>query len=112
MHSSIRGSSMAGGLTFGLSVRQALARGTDGHFHADGFLDVVCHAEQLGFDHVFAADHIFIPQYWAKRIGDYFLEPLSLLSFLAAGTTTIELVVSCLVVPYRQPIATAKTIAT
>jgi probable F420-dependent oxidoreductase len=35
-----------------------------------------------------------------------------MLTYLAAPTSNIDLVVSCLVVPYRQPFATAKAIAT
>jgi probable F420-dependent oxidoreductase len=101
-----------GRVTFGVNIRQAIAVDSSGVFDARGYMDVVRHAESLGYDHVFVADHVFVPPYWSRRIGEYFLDPFTLLSYLAAGTTNIELVISCLVVPYRQPIAVAKAIAT
>ena len=45
-------------------------------------------------------------------ITDVWLEPFALLSYLAAVTSRIELVIACLVVPYRQPFVTAKSVAT
>jgi len=99
-------------LTFGISVRQDIAMRADGVFDAEGYAEVVMEAEQLGYDHVFAPDHVFVPPYMAKIIGDTWLEPFTLLTYLAAKTSRIELVIACLVVPYRQPFATAEAVAT
>ena len=55
---------------------------------------------------------MFVPEYWSKVITDHWLEPFALLSYLAARTLQIELVISCLVVPYRQPFITAKSVVT
>jgi probable F420-dependent oxidoreductase len=98
--------------TFGVSVRQDIATSADGTFDAQRWSDVFVRAEQLGYQQAFVADHIFVPQYMARVIGDVWLDPFTLLAFLAARTSQIELVISCLVVPYRQPFATAKAIAT
>jgi probable F420-dependent oxidoreductase len=103
---------MSNSVTFGVVVGQELALRTDGSFDAEAYADVIAVAERLGFNHVLPADHVFVPPYWAKVIPEFFLDPLELLTYLAARTSRIELVVSCLVVPYRQPFATAKAIAT
>ena len=102
---------MQGGLTYGVSVPQFIAMRPDGSFDADAYAEVIAAADRLGYDQVLLADHVFIPTYWAKVIGDFYLEPFALLSYLAARTSRIELVVACLVVPYRQPFTTAKMVA-
>jgi probable F420-dependent oxidoreductase len=69
-------------------------------------------AEELGFDAVFVNDHIIVdgsPRS-APWVNTY--DPLVALSFIAANTTRIGLGVSVLIVPYRNPIATAKMLAT
>ena len=81
-------------------------------------------AEALGFDSVWVADHIITPRQIASRYpyshnGSFpldprapLLEPLSVLSFVAACTQTIRLGTAVLVLPYRNAIVTAKTLAT
>jgi probable F420-dependent oxidoreductase len=98
--------------TFGISIRQDLAMSADGVFDAARYAAVIAEAEQLGYHHVFFADHVFVPPWMAKVVGDTYLEPFTLLSYLAAKTSSIELVISCLVVPYRQPFTTAEAVST
>lgn len=102
---------MAGDIAFGVSVNHKLAMDALGNFDADGYAGIIAGVEKLGYDFVVAADHVFVPPYWAALIGDIFFEPFTLFSFLAARTSRIELVLACLVAPYRQPFATAKTVA-
>src|SRR5262249_23973867 len=69
-------------------------------------------AEELGFDGVFVNDHIIVDRSprsdpWANAY-----DPLVAVSFIAANTTRIGLGVSVLIVPYRNPIGTAKALAT
>jgi probable F420-dependent oxidoreductase len=69
-------------------------------------------AEELGFDAVFVNDHIVVNNAprsapWANTY-----DPFVALSFIAANTTRIDLGISVLIVPYRNPIATAKMLAT
>jgi probable F420-dependent oxidoreductase len=69
-------------------------------------------AEELGFDAVFVNDHIIVdgsPRS-APWVNTY--DPLVALPFIAANTTRIGLGVSVLIVAYRNPIATAKALAT
>jgi probable F420-dependent oxidoreductase len=87
-------------------------------------------AERLGFDSVWASDHIVIPtditsDYPYAQPGvaasggaafpadDYpYLEPLTTLTYLAGMTERIKLGTNVLIVPYRNPVYAAKTIAT
>lgn len=81
-------------------------------------------AEALGYDSIVVTDHIVIPRQIQSRYpynatgrlfvppdADY-LEPLSMLCFLAGATRTIRFGPSVLVLPYRNPVLTAKMLAT
>lgn len=70
-------------------------------------------AEALGFDSVWAHDHVFNVGHVFDRIGGRpYYEPLTVLSFVAARTRRIRLGTSVLVLPYHNPIRLAKTAAT
>jgi len=84
-------------------------------------------AEQLGFDSIWVADHLVVPLETASlypfdaratptpaRLDGLveFYEPLITLAYLAAATTRLRLGVSVYVVPYRNPVVTAKLVAT
>ncbi|HVW17295.1 MAG TPA: TIGR03619 family F420-dependent LLM class oxidoreductase [Solirubrobacteraceae bacterium] len=80
-------------------------------------------AEELGFTAVWAADRIVIPwrietTYNYNWSGQFFvppeaafLEPLTVLAFLAGATERIRLGVSVLVGPYRDPVYWSKVVA-
>ena len=77
-----------------------------------GIIETACKAEELGFDAVLVNDHIIVdgaprPASWRNTY-----DPLMVLSYLAASTTRIRLGTSVLIMPYRNPIAAAKMIAT
>jgi probable F420-dependent oxidoreductase len=65
-------------------------------------------AEELGFDSVWAIDHIIVPR--GNRYG-YVVEPLISLAFLAARTQRVKLGTSVIVLPHRNPILVAKQVA-
>jgi probable F420-dependent oxidoreductase len=69
-------------------------------------------AEELGFDAVFVNDHIIVDSSPRSAAWTNTYDPFVSLSFIAANTTRIGLGVSVLIVPYRNPIATAKMLAT
>lgn len=102
---------------FALPGRGPLAR-------PDLVLKLAKKAEQLGYSLLFVTDHVVLPtthksvypyhpsgQFPGGARQDY-LEPLTVLSYLAAATKKIRLGTSVLVVPYRNPIVTAKMLAT
>lgn len=67
-------------------------------------------AEQLGFDSIWATDHIIVPRVNVDPYGDL-VEPLMTLSFLAAKTERVKLGTSVIVLPQRNPILVAKQAA-
>ncbi len=81
-------------------------------------------AEALGYDSVWVGDHIVTPlniasKYPYTATGAFplnpqapILEPLTVLSFAAACTTKIRLGTAVLVLPHRNAVVTAKTVAT
>jgi probable F420-dependent oxidoreductase len=90
----------------------------------DGLMHAARRAEELGFTSVWAADRIVIPwrietPYNYNWSGSFFvppeaafLEPLTVLAFLAGCTERLQLGVSVLVMPYRDPVYWAKVAAT
>jgi probable F420-dependent oxidoreductase len=87
-------------------------------------LEMARRAERLGYDSIVVTDHVVIPRQIASRYpynatgrlfvppdADY-LEPLSMLCFLAGATERIRFGPSVLVLPYRNPVLTAKMLAT
>lgn len=80
--------------------------------------------EELGYSYVATSDHIIIPdrvdaRYPYTLAGDFpagivpeFLEPLTMLSFLAGVTQSMRLMVSVMVVPHRPAVLAAKMLAT
>jgi len=78
-----------------------------------GVIDLAVGAEDLGFDSVWASEHVFNVSYVYERIGDKpYYEPLTVLTYVAAVTSTIGLGTSVLVLPYHNPIRLAKVAAT
>jgi probable F420-dependent oxidoreductase len=78
----------------------------------EGIIASAAKAEELGFDAVFVNDHIIVDSSGRSAPWTNTYDPLVALSFIAATTTRISLGVSVLIVPYRNPIATAKALAT
>ena len=66
--------------------------------------------EGLGYDSLWVSDHVVVPVGEAY-IPEVMLEPLALLAWLAAETSTITLGTSVLILPYRDPVFAAKFVA-
>ena len=106
-------------MRFGLALpgRGPLAR-------PDVLVKLAQKADSLRYSSVFVTDHVVIPMSYdsqypyavsGKAAGDWtqgYMEPLALMSFLAGATSRIRLGTSVLVIPYRNPIVTAKMLAT
>ena len=100
---------------FGLPVRGALA-------NHDGIVAMAGRGEALGFTSATIADHIVFPTAVESKYpynssgrhpstGDA-IEPLSLMAFIAGCTQRLRLVTSVLILPHRNPVLTAKMVAT
>src|SRR5438552_16285534 len=83
---------------------------------------LVKRGESLGFASVMIADHLVFPVTIKSRYpytvsGDFpgkgdVLDQLSLMAFVAAKTERLRLVTSVMILPYRNPVLTAKALAT
>ena len=63
--------------------------------------------EELGYDSLWTSDHVIVPV-GEGYIPELMHEPLALLSWLAAHTSRLTLGISVLILPYRDPVFTAK----
>ena len=84
------------------------------------------HGEKLGYGILAIPDHIVVPTgidspypyspdgklTFPTLLAGECLEPLALMAYLAGVTTKIRLLTSVMVVPYRQPVLTAKLLST
>lgn len=90
----------------------------------DNLSRLVQHGEALGYEHVHTGDHILVPKtitstypytetgaFPGSASGEY-LEQLTVLAFLAGQTKRIRLATSVIIVPHRNPLVAAKTLAT
>jgi probable F420-dependent oxidoreductase len=69
-------------------------------------------AEERGLDGVFVPDHILAKPATTQHYGPSWPDPFSLLAFLAGRTSRIQIGTSVVVLPYRNPLVTAKAAAT
>ena len=81
-------------------------------------------AEDLSFDSVWVSDHVILPRavdsfypYAADGVPTFlpdedYYEPLAALNFLAGCTQRVRLGTHVLILPYRNPVLTAKILAT
>jgi alkanesulfonate monooxygenase SsuD/methylene tetrahydromethanopterin reductase-like flavin-dependent oxidoreductase (luciferase family) len=77
----------------------------------EGLSGAALAAEAAGFDSGWVTDHLIVPEEHAAVYGTI-AEPLVSLGFLAARTTRLELGVSALVVPQRNPLVALKQLTT
>ena len=78
---------------------------------ADSFRRTVELAETLGYHFVMTSDHIAVTADVEDRYPAPFYEPLSTLGWLAGITKTMEIGSTVIIVPYRNPLETAKACA-
>ena len=91
---------------------------------ADRIGRLAVEAEDLGFDSVWVGDHVVMPRRFRSTYpyaepesftvegASTFYEPIVTLAWVAARTSRVRLGVSVLVLPQRNPLLTAKQVAT
>ncbi len=101
---------------FNIPTRGPLAR-------PDDIVALAERGEQLGFSYILVPDHIVIPRDIASRYpytqsgafpGSAYgecLEQLAVMAYLAAATSRVRLLTSVMVVPHRNPVLAAKSLA-
>ena len=72
---------------------------------------VATDAEALGFDSVWASDHIVTPEHMHRNIGPVFFDAFVVLSHASALTSRVKLGTTVMVTPYRNPLVAAKLVA-
>lgn len=89
----------------------------------DSIAKVATRAEELGYDSLWVSDHIVFPTELTSPYpyspdgklpldpNNPLLEPFTVLSYAAAVTKTIKIGTSVIIVPYRDPIITAKIVS-
>ena len=75
-------------------------------------VETACKAEELGFDALFVNDHVIVDDSPRNEPWRNVFDPMMVLSYVAAMTSKIMLGTSVLIMPYRNPIVTAKMVAT
>src|SRR3990172_12647436 len=90
----------------------------------EALIDFARFAEERNFDSLWVSDHVIVPRTLKSRYpyspdGNFpippdlpFLEPLATLCFVAGVTQQAKLGTTVLVVPMRNPVITAKMLAT
>src|SRR6516162_5633207 len=88
----------------------------------DALEALLARGEALGFTSVMIADHVVFPTAIGSRYpytvsgvfpgGGDALEQLALMAFVAGASRTLRLVTSVMILPHRNPVVTAKALAT
>ena len=78
----------------------------------EAIIETACKAEDLEFDALLVNDHVIVDDSPGSGPWRNVYDPLMVLSYVAARTTRALLATSVLIMPYRNPIVTAKMIAT
>ncbi len=81
-------------------------------------------AEEAGFESIWTVEHVVVPKAYTSRypysedgrmgaVEDFpIADPLIWMAYVASATTTIKLGTAILIVPQRNPVVTAKSLAT
>lgn len=93
-------------MRYGVAIPQANQFAT-----AEAIRAVARAIEDLGFDSLWVSDHVIVPE-GSSYIPEIMDEPLAVLAYLAAETSHVTLGTSVLIVPYRDPVFTAKFLST
>lgn len=79
----------------------------------DELIDLATQADGLGFDSLWASEHLFHSAYIADRLDNLpYFEPLTILTAVAMATKRARLGTSVLVLPWHDPARLGKTVAT
>ena len=93
-------------MRYGVAIPHANAFATP-----DALRSMARAVEDLGFDSLWVSDHIIVPE-GSGYIPEFMDEPLATLAFIAAETRHVTIGTSVLIVPYRDPVFTAKFLST
>jgi probable F420-dependent oxidoreductase len=99
-------------MKFSVTYPLASGRASAGFATRRGVLDFARAAEEAGFDGIGFTDHPAPTHRWMSAGGHDALDPFAALAFCAAVTERIRLIPNVVVLPYRNPLLVAKSVAT
>jgi probable F420-dependent oxidoreductase len=73
---------------------------------------IVSAIDELRYDAITTSEHLAMPFFEVPRLGPFWMDALSVMSFVAGATRRVRVDTSVLVVPYHHPLAFAKALAT
>ena len=82
------------------------------HLTSDDFQRVSQEAERLGYDAISISEHMVMPRELVAEMGGFWPDMLPAMTFVAGATQRIKVNSSVIVLPYHEPLAFAKAIAT
>ena len=82
------------------------------HLTCEDFQRIAQTAEELGYDAISVSEHIVMPRDLAESMGAHWPDALTAMTFTAGATKRIRVNSSVIVLPYHEPLAFAKAIAT
>ncbi len=68
--------------------------------------------DELHYDAVTSPEHLGMPYFEVPRLGPYWMDALSVMSFICGATRRVRVDTSVLVAPYHHPLALAKALST
>jgi probable F420-dependent oxidoreductase len=82
------------------------------HLTSEDFQRIAQATETLGYDAITVSEHIVMPRVLVEPMGAYWPDALTAMTFIAGATRRIRVNSSVIVLPYHEPLAFAKAIAT
>ena len=79
---------------------------------APDFQEIASTIDGLGYDAITTSEHLAMPYFELPRLGPWWMDALSVMSFVAGATRRVRVDTSVLVVPYHHPLAFAKALST
>jgi probable F420-dependent oxidoreductase len=79
---------------------------------APDFQRIAAAVDELRYDAITVSDHLGMPYFEVPRLGPFWMDALSVMSFVAGSTRRVRVDASVLVAPYRHPLALAKALST
>jgi len=79
---------------------------------ATDFQRIARTADELGYDAINVPEHIVMPNELAPTMGAYWPHAFTAMAFIAGATTRLKVNSCVIVLPYHEPLALAKAVAT
>jgi len=79
---------------------------------APQFQEIVAAIDELSYAAITTSEHLGMPYFEVPRLGPWWMDALSVMSFVAGATRRVRVDATVLVVPYHHPLAFAKALST